>query len=153
MRDILRDDHDDLRAQMANFADLMASGELPDMHALIKYRCQFSVTLTQYLATEDTQVMAALQAHPDAAVRALADGFPGRMRDLFCRYSTHIRDWPPTRVKAEWPQYCLDVGDLQRRLRERMDWEERTIFPFLDTIAAPAPSYRAAHCTTRLPYR
>ena len=123
--DRLYKDHEDLRAAMQRFAALLARGHDAAAADLLRERVAFSQLLTRHRADEEAEIGATIPDAPLAA--ALAADMQAILRD----YSAHIGAWPPSRIPAEWDAYVAATLALQQRLRLRLAWEERALFPQL----------------------
>ena len=122
-------DHDDLRALMRGYPAGVRN-DAADRAMLLRDRVAFSQLFRRHLADEDAQIRNVLGNDP-LAVRAAAD-----MQRIFRDYSAHLSQWTPPRIEGEWGDYCRAVLALQRRLIERLAWEERELFPRLATAQA-----------------
>ncbi|MFK3891040.1 hypothetical protein [Sphingomonas sp. NPDC079357] len=120
-----QNDHDEIRAAMERFAALLTRGHDAIAAEMLRERVLFSQLLHRHRVDEDDQTSATLPGAPLAAALA-AD-----MQSLLAEYSAHVRAWPPARIPAEWDIYTKAVLKLQQRMRMRLAWEERELFPRL----------------------
>ncbi|MCP3735330.1 hypothetical protein M9979_10660 [Sphingomonas sp. RP10(2022)] len=127
----LHHDHDELRAIMHRFATMMAQGPDAFDASLHRDRVAFSQLFQAHMVAEEKAALIALGNDPKR-LKGSAD-----LKALFRDYSAHVSAWTPPRIKTDWHGYRNAVLALQKRLRTRMDWEEREIHPRL-------PRYRAA---------
>lgn len=118
-------DHDEIRAAMQRYSALLTRGHDAVAAEMLRERVLFSQLLHRHRADEDTETGRLLPGAPLAAALA-AD-----MQALLAEYSAHVRAWPPSRIPAEWDGYSAAVLRLQRRMRMRLAWEERELFPRL----------------------
>ncbi len=127
----LRHDHDGLRRQMQEFAQLMAGAGPKDMPDIARRRIAFAQAFREHMGREDA-VVQQLRRRPltPEANQALREH--GRaIVALFLRYSDHIKQWTPAQIDGDWSGYRTAVLALQDGLRERMAWEEKHLHPLL----------------------
>lgn len=120
-----QNDHDEIRAAMQRFAALLTRGHDTVAAEMLRERVLFSQLLHRHRADEDGETARMLPGAPLAA--ALATD----MQALLAEYSAHVRVWSPSRIPAEWDDYTKAVLKLQQRMRMRLAWEERELFPRL----------------------
>lgn len=135
----LHRDHDEIRAAMARFASLLTRGHDATREDMPRERLAFSQLLQRHRAVEEAEMNAALPGAP------LVAALNADMQAILREYSAHIGRWVPARIPAHWDDYCAATLALQRRLRHRLAWEERELFPRLPAartglIAPPPPS-------------
>ena len=127
MSDPLHADHHELRHRMRGFAALMEGDPAAVVPALLRARVAFSATYHRHRRDEAKVAAAAAAVHP--TLTPMADRLAAGDRALDADYSAHVRRWTPARIVAEWRGYRDDVLALQRRLIDRLTWEERNAFP------------------------
>ncbi len=120
-----QNDHDEIRAAMQRFSALLTRGHDAVAAEMLRERVLFSQLLHRHRADEDHETGRMLPGAPLAAALA-AD-----MQALLAEYSAHVRTWPPSRIPGEWDDYAEAVHKLQQRMRMRLAWEERELFPHL----------------------
>jgi len=120
-----QNDHDEIRAAMQRFATLLTRGHDAVAAEMLRERVLFSQLLHRHRIDEDHETGRRLPGTPLAAALA-AD-----MQALLAEYSAHVRTWPPSRIPGEWDDYGEAVLRLQQRMRMRLAWEERELFPHL----------------------
>lgn len=124
----LAEDHDSLRHLMQVFADEMTAAN-PDMAGIARLRIGFSKLFRQHMEREDALATTLMQPPANPAVRVIVEEHRTKIRELFLRYSSHIKEWMPDRITTDWPGYRKAVLVLQDQLKDRMVWEERTLHP------------------------
>ncbi len=130
-------DHDDLRAKMREFAQLMMI-DPPDRDDIMRRRISFSKVFREHMAREDA-VTTPLRRQPCTMAQAAAVEHGAKVRALFLTYSDHIKHWTPAEMVRDWIGYRAAVLGLQNGLYDLMDWEEANLFHHLD-----GASHRAA---------
>lgn len=120
-----QNDHEKIRAAMQRFAALLTRGHDAVAAEMLRERVLFSHLLHRHRVDEDNETARTLSGAPLSAALA-AD-----MQALLAEYSAHVRAWPPARIPAEWDVYTKAVLKLQQRMRMRLAWEERELFPRL----------------------
>ena len=129
MPDQLHADHDALRRVMRTYATLLTGDPAKVMPELLRERLAFSTIYHHHRRTEAAFATAAVTAR--AALAPLAVQLTGGERSLDADYSAHVRCWSPALIVARWTDYRAEVLSLQRRLGERLAWEERQAIPLL----------------------
>lgn len=124
----LTQDHDQLRQAMQVFAKEMQMDK-PDLPLITRLRISFSSLFRQHMQREDALITALAKQPSDTVTAQIIETHRSAMRDLFLRYSTHIKTWAPEQIASDWAGYSRDVLDLQRRLKDCMVWEERMLYP------------------------
>jgi hypothetical protein len=120
-----QNDHDAIRAAMQRYAALLTRGHDAVAAEMLRERVLFSHLLHRHRADEDGATGRML---PGAL---LAAALAADMQALLAEYSAHVRTWPPSRIPGEWDDYGEAVLRLQQRMRMRLAWEERELFPHL----------------------
>ncbi len=126
----LKADHDDLRAQMREFSQLMMI-DPPDRADIMRRRIAFSKRFRDHMSREDVAT-ATLRYQNNGLAKAVAAEHGAKFRALFLRYSDHIKQWTPAEMGRDWAGYRAAVLGLQNGLYDLMDWEEENLFQHLE---------------------
>jgi hypothetical protein len=135
MLERLRNQHDLLRAFAHDLLGLLGSDRAADPEALAASRWRLSRMLLQHLALEERHVYRPLERDPRADVNMIAHGFSRELEDSFTRYQEHMHHWTPEAILEDWPTYRRAAGHLLQFLLERLDREERELYPLINDEA------------------
>ncbi len=113
----LTEEHERLRALADRLDAYLARAEAPQEAAFTQLGWQLVQELSMHLASER------------AAMRKHAENDVEKRFGLDEAFMQHIATWGATSVAAGWRNYVTETRRLLDRLRERMAFEEATIFP------------------------
>ena len=117
----LHHDHQALRA-MADRLEAYLVGDAPPQDPEFSHlRWMMVREMTLHLATE----RAALARWQADSVELSRD-FDFAFEEAF---KQHVVKWSGASMISNWCRYCLETRALLRRMRKRMAFEERTLFP------------------------
>jgi iron-sulfur cluster repair protein YtfE (RIC family) len=128
----LRRQHDEISHIAHRLAQATADRTTPRSVGSIRW--QLARQLMAHLALEDRILYPALQRADDARIRATAATLQtetGALAESFSRYMTA---WSDDRVAREWSDFCVETQAIIRALSERVDRENRALYPLADTI-------------------
>ena len=138
MIDKLCNQHELLRQFVGELLALV-SGDTPcDPENLAASRWRLARMLLQHLALEERAVYRPLERDPRPQVVMLAYGFRRELDTSYARYEQHMAEWTRERIEAQWPAYVSAVRHMADFLLERLDREERELFPLVNE-AQPFP--------------
>jgi hypothetical protein len=127
----LRDQHDVIRTIAAELRGLLAAAT-PDMNALTDCRWRMVRTLLQHLALEERWLYRPLERDTRSDVVTIAATTRQELDGAFAQLQVHIDGWPAKRVEANWSEYVRATGPFIDLLLDRMEHEERELFPLVD---------------------
>jgi hypothetical protein len=129
----LLDEHARIRA-LADQLEAVIAGRRPD-DATIFWRLRWSILslILQNWRHQRAEVMEPLLRDPRAGVAALAEEFNADLAEISRRYLDHIIRWDSDEGMADWTLYGDQVQPLFGVLRDRLEREERLLFPLLET--------------------
>ncbi|MBW6532627.1 hemerythrin domain-containing protein [Sphingomonas sp. RRHST34] len=104
----------------------------PDMEALARAKWRLGYRLAVHLAHEDRHVYPILIAHADHRIASLAALYEREMGDLDQRFRDYIARWSSDMVTSEWPAYRLATYTILDALAQRIDREDRELYPLVD---------------------
>lgn len=125
-------EHRRLRECNAEMAALARRLDPPGSDELNDARWRFTRTLLRTLTLKDRMIYPRLRLHPDAAARATAIRFDESTKTDYERFAAHTRRFPPDAVVRDWRAYAVAVRLRTAELADRLDREERELFPLLD---------------------
>ncbi len=104
----------------------------PDRDALNDMRWRLMRSLLRTLTLKDRMIYPRLRLHPDVAARAVAERFSASTEADYERIAAHSKRFPPEAVARDWPGYTASVRLRVNEMNDRLDREERELFPLLD---------------------
>ncbi len=102
-------------------------------------RWRFTRTLLRTLTLKDRLIYPRLRLHADPVARATAEEFSASTTVDYARFAAHTKRYPPEVVAREWRSYAGAVRLRTKELDDRLDREERYLFPLLDGAPAIPP--------------
>lgn len=118
----LKTEHDSLRDLAGRLRGYLHGDRPPHDPAFAQLRWMLVRELSIHLATERRAV------DVWCAMGGDGDGFDEALDDAFTR---HIVAWSGATMASTWSRYCDETRVLLARLCDRMDYEERAVFPVL----------------------
>ena len=113
-------------------AEIARRPEAPCLTELNDARWRFSRTLLRTLTLKDRMVYPRLRLHADPAARAVAERYCQSTAADYAKFAAHTRQFPPDVVVSDWRAYAVAVRLRSAEVADRMDREERELFPLLD---------------------
>lgn len=120
-----------MRAAADALVEAVASPHPVDAHTLEELRWNLARESLQHLSLEERQVQTPLEQHADAGIRAIALRFREDAEAFSTQFRTHVSDWPADTIPAKWASYGRSVRKLVARLHDRLDREERELYPLV----------------------
>lgn len=133
----LRRQHDEISHTAHRLAQATADRANPRSVGAIRW--QLARQLMAHLALEDRILYPAMQRAADERTRTTAATLQtetGALAESFSRYMTA---WSDDRVAREWTDFCVETQAIIRALSERVDRENRTLYPLADKVDDSAP--------------
>jgi len=128
----LQGDHLEILSVAAMLAQLTASEMPADLNMLSQCRWRLRRILLAHLALEDRYVYNRVGSDPALAAIAPAPREKAALTALVDEFRQHFELWTIEQVTRDWMGYRWEVQGLVERLRARIDWEDRTLYPALD---------------------
>jgi hypothetical protein len=125
-------EHSRLLECTAEMAAIARRLDPPRVEELNDARWRFSRTLLRTLTLKDRMVYPRLRLHADPAARAVAERFCQSTTADYERFAAHTKRFPPDVVVRDWRAYAVAVRLRTAELVDRLDREERDLFPLLD---------------------
>ena len=113
-------------------ATLARQLDSPGVDELNDARWRFTRTLLRTLTLKDRMIYPRLRLHADPAAREVAERFDKSTVVDYERFAAHTKRFPPDVVVRDWRAYAVAVRLRTAELEDRMDREERELFPLLD---------------------
>ncbi len=125
-------DHDRLRQCAARLRALIDAPTPCDPAELAAVRWDLGSTMMAHLAFEDRHLYSKLEQDSRPAINAAGRAFQSELRAQFGAYAEHAKSWTPQRVAADWTSYGTAVSRFLALLLERIDREERELYPLVE---------------------
>ena len=126
-------EHRRLRECNVEMVTLAKRYDPPGVEELNDARWRFTRTLLRTLTLKDRMVYPRLRLHSDPRARAAAEQFDTSTTVDYERFAAHTKRFPPDAVVRDWRAYAVAVRLRTAELEDRMDHEERDLFPWLDS--------------------
>lgn len=125
-------EHRRLRDCVAEMTAIARRLDPPCLTELNDARWRFSRTLLRTLTLKDRMIYPRLRLHADPAARAVAERFCQSTAADYAKFAAHTRQFPPDVVVSDWRAYAVAVRLRTAEVLDRLDREERELFPLLD---------------------
>jgi hemerythrin-like domain-containing protein len=112
---------------------LMEQKSLHDNPYVCDLMARFREKVWMHLVFEDNTLYAQLARHQDQAVSETARSFHDNAREIKQHFSSYVRRWcQPALSDAEHQVLVEQSREIFRLIRERVDYENKHMFPLLD---------------------
>lgn len=132
----LRRQHDEISHIAHRLAHATADRTTPRSVGAIRW--QLARQLMAHLALEDRILYPALQRAGDDRTRTAAATLQAETGALAESFSRYMTAWSDDRVAREWADFCVETQAIIRALSERVDRENRSLYPLADKIDTSA---------------
>ncbi|QDX25846.1 hypothetical protein FPZ54_07285 [Sphingomonas suaedae] len=126
-------EHRRLREYNVEMATLARQFDPPGVEELNDARWRFTRTLLRTLTLKDRMIYPRLRLHADPQARLAAERFCQSTTVDYARFAAHTKRFPPDVVVRDWRAYAVAVRLRTAELEDRMDREERDLFPWIDS--------------------
>ncbi|MDT8759088.1 hemerythrin domain-containing protein [Sphingomonas psychrotolerans] len=122
----------------AHAAQLLAivSAAVPDAAAVAAMRWRMAQALRDHCTREDRQVYDRLLSSGDAAATNIAWCHRAEHGLLGPAFANYMAAWPVGRISGEWERFRAETRILMADLAERIEREERLLFPHVERVIA-----------------
>jgi hypothetical protein len=135
-------DHERVRALADGLKTLLNGPPPSDVQVLASARWAFASALMQGLAIKERHIYAKLEQDARAYVVAFSNRSKTDLLGRFDAYMQHMQQWPTSRAVRDWPCYRPSAIAVVDAFLDRLMWEEKELFAFVDAqgidIAMPA---------------
>lgn len=128
----LRQQHEDISRTAGQLARAIATQNGPQGVGAIRW--QLARQLIAHLALEDRILYPSLHRDGSSQVRATALMLQEDTGALAEQFSRYMAAWSDDRVAREWPAFCGATRLILQTLTERVDREERTLYPLAEAL-------------------
>ena len=133
----LRGQHEQISLSARQLAQATSDTATPQSVAALRW--SLARQLIAHLALEDRILYPAMQRAPDVAVRKTAAQLQSETGALADRFTRYMADWSDDRIAGEWSVFCAETRLILAALAERVDRENRTLYPLADEQRRPMP--------------
>ncbi|MDR7156028.1 iron-sulfur cluster repair protein YtfE (RIC family) [Sphingobium xenophagum] len=133
----LREQHKQISLTARQLAQATSDTTAPQSVAALRW--SLARQLIAHLALEDRILYPKMQrsANPLARKTALQlQGETGALAEGFTRY---MAAWSDDRIAREWPAFCAETQAILATLTQRVDRENRTLYPLADEHQGAGP--------------
>jgi hypothetical protein len=127
----LRDEHDEILKIVSRLRFLVDQPKPPPRLHLFALRYQLTSILIGHLKDEDWLLYPRLLSSADAQIAGTARSFIKELGGLATAYIAHCDKWNADAIGADWPGYCSDSRGLINALTNRIQREDRELYPLL----------------------
>lgn len=135
MLDQLRHDHDRLRAIATQLRTLLKDDGARIGLCFAAARWTLTRELLRHMAMEKQFLRDSRLDCAEVSSRS-----PHNADNFERRYREHLARWTAMEIDAHWKDYCRDLREILNILEQRMQFEERTVFPKRREPAEPLES-------------
>ena len=128
------EEHQQLKAMMAELDRLVAADSPPDSLSFLRFRHNFGLRLTEHLNHEDWLIYPRLRASHLPELRAVADRHAAGMDAISTAFSGHRAYWTSEKIAAEWHRYRRATTALLAALHHRIELEEAELYPLVARV-------------------
>lgn len=128
----LRRQHEEIGLTARNLAQATADDSLSQGVGAIRW--QLARLLLAHLALEDRILYPALQRATDSRTRTTAASLHDETGALAERFSRYMAEWSDDRVAREWAAFCAETRDILTLLGDRIDRENRILYPLAQAM-------------------
>ncbi len=125
-------EHRRLRACAEEMAAIARQPDPPDIDRLNDTRWRFCRALLRTLTLKDRMIYPRLRLHAAPDARAAAERFCHSTTADYEKFASHTRRFPPDVVLSDWRSYAVAVRLRIAEVIDRLDHEERELFPWLE---------------------
>ncbi|WP_183956121.1 hemerythrin domain-containing protein [Sphingobium fontiphilum] len=138
----LRRQHDEISLIAAQLGEAVSDESAPRQVARLRW--QLARLLMTHLALEDRLLYPATVHSSDDDTRKTAAALQQEMGDLAARFSSYMTAWSDDRILREWSAFCTQTRAMLTALADRVDSENRILYPLLIRAAADNPRRKAS---------
>ncbi|WP_232313794.1 MULTISPECIES: hemerythrin domain-containing protein [unclassified Sphingobium] len=132
----LRRQHEEISLSARQLAQAITDDRQPQ--GVARLRWQLARQLIAHLALEDRILYPALQRAADPLTRERATLLQKETGALADRFSVYMAAWSDDRISSQWSDFCAETRLILTALSDRIDRENRALYPLAETAAADA---------------
>ena len=114
-------------SQMA--AELLIAINAPEPRPVAALRWRLARALLAHLALEDSYLYPALMGSQEPSVAGVAASFREEMGQLAPMFRKYLAEWADLRIANEWPVFATETRTIISALRQRILYEDNTLYP------------------------
>ncbi len=133
----LKQQHDSISKSATALATAVSKSSYSPVAAI---RWKLARELIAHLAIEDRWLYPMLIAGTEQKTAATARRFQDEMGGLAATFTNYMAKWSDQRIASEWPAYCAETRILVAALTNRIERENKELYPL-----ARASAYAGSH--------
>ena len=138
----LRRQHDEISLTAKQLTQATDNPSHPGHVGAIRW--QLARQLMAHLALEDRILYPALQKSPHGDVRDTAARLQSETGALADAFSAYMAAWSDDRVVRDWSGFCAETRHILTALTDRIDRENRRLYPVADAARTGTTPVRRA---------
>ncbi len=138
----LKRQHDEISRVATQLSEAVGDENAPRQVARLRW--QLARLLMTHLALEDRLLYPAAMHSSHDEARRTAMTMQQEMGDLAAHFSSYMTAWSDDRILREWPTFCAQTRAVLAALGDRVDCENRILYPLVVKAAASAPQRKAS---------
>jgi hypothetical protein len=131
----MRKEHDSLLAIAGRLSAVIAQDAPPPssfrLHAL---RLELASALMDHLQSEDWVLYPQLLVSYDIRVAEIARTFRDEMGGLAKAFRQYAEQWGSHAIEGDWKRYRLETAVILKALTDRIDRENRDLYPLFESL-------------------
>lgn len=136
---LLRFEHKRISSMAADLTEIVNQRMPPEPLKFLTFRREFGRTLGVHLAREDWVIYPRLFADARPNVRALATRLAAEALAFSDARRDYDRQWSTVRIAGDWPGFRKETLKMLARLKQRVDVEDRELYPLVDDAGHDFP--------------
>lgn len=130
----LREEHAEIVKIVRRLADFVELPSSPPQVELFALRRELSSALIAHLKAEDWVLYPRLINSGDDEIATIASDFSNEMGGLAAAYLAYSDKWNTVAIAADWAGYCTETGVIIDALTNRIQRENRELYPLLEQL-------------------
>jgi hypothetical protein len=134
----LMEGHARLRAVFDDLETITTSPLLGSREVLAEIRWRVVREMLPHLALDDRHVLGPLSESSNPRHASTAHRFTKDLEGIYALFRRHVARWDGQAYEQDWAAYCRSVHKVIAAFRERMDREEKELYPLIADMEVAA---------------
>ena len=130
----LQQEHTKLGGLFKRLRNAIESADCPSQVELFELRRQLVSTLLAHLKLEDWALYPRLIQSDQKDFASTGQAFKDEMGGLAPAFLAYSEKWNANSISADWSSYCADTRAVLDALENRLEREDRDLFPLLERL-------------------
>ena len=130
----LQQEHTKLAGLFRRLRNAIESADCPSQVELFELRRQLVSTLLAHLKLEDWALYPRLIQSDQKDFASTGQAFKDEMGGLAPAFLAYSEKWNANSISADWSSYCADTRAVLDALENRLEREDRDLFPLLERL-------------------